>query len=774
MTAPGQGMAWRLIRWRWPILIVGIACLLAMSSGVLRLSFSTDYRAFFQTGSKGLSDLRRLETTFGVRDSLFMAMRSSTGDAFSDRSLAALRDLAAALRKVPGVTKVAALTNQTVLIPGDDGFKSSPLIPDKATLGAAERAQARKTALADPFLLHRLVSADGRTAGLIVDVAVAEGDSHAIPRLMAQVRAVERDFRRRHPDIETGLTGIVALNDGFQIATSQDMWVLVPVMAAVLIVVLAFFLRNLQAVVGTLLVVLLSTGGAMGMAGWLGLALTPPTGAAPTVIMTLAVANSVHILVAYLRRRQARRAPARAIAGSLSHNAYPILLTSITTVIGLLCLNFSDAPPFRDLGNLTAFGVVLALVIALTILPAFLAIWPGRAPRTPPRSTASLLWLAGLIAPRARWIALCFALAIVAAGVLVPRLVLSDDYYRYLDRSVPVRTGTEFVVKHLAGACRMNWIVRAETQGGIAGPEEINRISDFVTWLRKQDQVRSALAASDIIQSILRRAGAEARGQIDIDRESIDATFDMIAKTESGRDGLAGLMSRDRTEALIVATAGSVNSAWLARMADRSRTELARLGLAARTSGPIGACPMFGRIAETNIRAMLIGTLVAFAVIGVILIFALGSIRYGLISIIPNLFPPLLAFGIWSLLVGRVGLAASVIAATSLGLIVDATIHFLTRYVRARRHGRSADAAIREALRRVGPAIWVAGFVLIAGFAALSLSSFQVTRELGILTALTLTIALFTDFVLLPAVLLLLDRGRRSKEGHGNGSRTER
>jgi hypothetical protein len=120
----------------------------------------------------------------------------------------------------------------------------------------------------------------------------------------------------------------------------------------------------------------------------------------------------------------------------------------------------------------------------------------------------------------------------------------------------------------------------------------------------------------------------------------------------------------------------------------------------------------------------------------------------------------LIAFGVWSLLVGRVGLAASVIAATSLGLIVDATIHYLTRYVRARRNGRGAEAAVREAMRRVGPAIWVAGFVLVAGFAALALSSFQVTRELGLLTALTLTVALVTDFVLLPAVLLLLDRRR--------------
>lgn len=769
LTAPTRGFAWFLIRWRWPVLIVGIGCLLAMSAGGLRLSFSTDYRAFFSAGSKDLADLRRLQTTFGVRDALFMAVRTKSGDAFGDASLKAVRELTAKIMAVPGVQRVASLTNQTILVADDEGFKSRPLVPDREKLTDAERSEARKAALADPFLVHRLISKDAKTAGLIIDVSIKPGDNRAIPVLMARLRALEVEFRRGHPGIETGLTGVVALNDGFQTATRQDLWILVPVMAVVLIVVLAFFLRNIAAVIGTLLVVGLSTGGAMGMAGWLGVALTPPTGSAPVVIMTLAVANSVHLLVAFLRRRQAKRTPGRAIAGSLAHNAYPIILTSLTTMVGLLCLNFSDAPPFRQLGNLTAFGVSLALIIALVILPAFLAVWPGRAPKRPPRATASLLWLAGLIAPRPRLIAGVFGLIVVGAAVLVPRLTLSDDYYRYLDRSVPVRAGTEFVVRHLAGVCRMNWIVRAETKGGISDPKEINKIAEFVTWLRKQPDIRHALAASDIIQSILERAGADARAQIDIDKESIDATFDMIDETPSGRAGLSGLMSRDRTDALIVATAGDVSSAWLANLNMRARAELQRLGLAERADGPLGACPTFGRIAETNISAMLIGTAVAFAVIGIILVFALGSIRYGLLSLVPNLFPPLIAFGVWSLLVGKVGLAASVIAATSLGLIVDATIHFLTRYVRARRHGRSAEGSVREALRRVGPAIWVAGLVLIAGFATLALSSFQVTRELGILTALTLAIALITDFILLPAALLLLDRRRSSKQGM-NGS----
>ncbi len=749
------------IRWRWPVLLIVAIVLLGMSAGALRLSFSTDYRVFFAPGSPELADLARLEKDFGVTDSVFIAVRSPQRDAFSDAALAAVREFAAAIRGLPHVRRVRSLADSEILVATEDGMKARPLIPKTSPLTAAERAAARRAALSDPFLVRRLVSVDGATAGLIVDVDLPPGDAAALPALMSRLRTFADGLRARYPGTETGITGIVALNDGFREATRQDLWLLVPVMAFALILVLALFLRQVPALVGTLLVVAGSAGGAMGLAGWLGIALTPPTGAAPTVIMTLAVANSVHLLVAYLRRRRTRRTAEAAIASSVMHNAYPIFLTSLTTMAGLLCLNFSDAPPFRQLGNLTAFGVFLALVLSLVLLPAFLAVWPGRAPRRAPRGTASLEWLAGAIAPRPRLVAGCFALLVVGAAVLAPRLSLKDDYYRYLDRSVPVRAGTEFVIRHLAGACRLNWIVRADDKGGIAAPEELNRLGAFAAWLRKQDRVRSVLTPADIIQDILRRAGADARGQIDIDRESVDATFDMIEKTGPGGDGLRSLLTADRSRALVVATLGDIDSAGLARLARRARDTLGRLGLAGRTDGPMGPCPMFGRIAETNIHAMLVGTAVAFGLIAVILVFALGSLRYGLISLVPNLFPPLIAFGLWALLVGRVGLAASVIAATSLGLIVDATIHYLTRYVRARRRGLTAEGAVCDALGRVGPAIWVAGFVLIAGFALLALSRFQVTRELGLLTALTLAVALLTDFVLLPAVLLLLDRVRR-------------
>ncbi len=172
-----------------------------------------------------------------------------------------------------------------------------------------------------------------------------------------------------------------------------------------------------------------------------------------------------------------------------------------------------------------------------------------------------------------------------------------------------------------------------------------------------------------------------------------------------------------------------------------------------------GASVMFAHLADRNIKSMLSGTALAFVLISLSLVFALRSLKLGLISLIPNMVPAIMAFGVWGLFVGQVGLAVSVIAATSLGLIVDATVHFLSKYNRARtERGESPADAVRYGFRTVGSALWITTAVLVAGFAILSLSTFAVNADMGLLTATTIAIALFIDFLLLPPLLMLFDR----------------
>ena len=180
-------------------------------------------------------------------------------------------------------------------------------------------------------------------------------------------------------------------------------------------------------------------------------------------------------------------------------------------------------------------------------------------------------------------------------------------------------------------------------------------------------------------------------------------------------------------------------------------------------SEPTSAAVMFTYISERNMENMVAGTIAAIIVIALIMVFALQSVKLGVLSLVPNGLPILTTFGAWPLLVGTVGFSVATVASISLGIIVDDTVHFLSKYVRARNErGLSIEDSIRYAFQRVGIAIVVNTIILSAGFFVMTTSAFKMNVDLGLMTILAIVFALILDFLLLPA-LLLLGRQRHSK-----------
>jgi predicted RND superfamily exporter protein len=178
-----------------------------------------------------------------------------------------------------------------------------------------------------------------------------------------------------------------------------------------------------------------------------------------------------------------------------------------------------------------------------------------------------------------------------------------------------------------------------------------------------------------------------------------------------------------------------------------------------------GASPtiMFSNIGERNIKSMLIGTTLALLLISLILVFALRSVKIGLLSLLPNLVPAALAFGLWGMMVGQIGLALSIVTGMTLGIVVDDTVHFLSKYLRARREkGLNSQDAVRYAFNTVGLALVVTSLVLIAGFFVLTFSAFQLNSDMAMMTALTIFFAIIADFLLLPPLLMAIDSEEES------------
>ena len=353
------------------------------------------------------------------------------------------------------------------------------------------------------------------------------------------------------------------------------------------------------------------------------------------------------------------------------------------------------------------------------------------------------------------------SVVVVGLGALIPRFTLNDQFVKYFDRGVAFRDDTDFAMENLSGIYQFHYSLPSGEGGGISNPEYLHRLNAFSNWYREQAGVVHVATLSDIMRRLNRNMHAdESNWYIIPDDRDLAAQYLLLFEMSLpyGLD-LNNQINVDKSATRMIVTLENLSTQDLRATAAAATAWLGDnfpTAAEARASGPV---VMFAYISQRNINSMLGGTVLAIFLISASLIIALRDLKHGLISLIPNIMPAVIAFGIWSILVGEIGLAASIIGAASLGIIVDDTVHFLSKYLRARREkGLSAEDAVRYAFETVGVALTVTSAVLIAGFAVLSFSDFLLNEVMGQMMALTIFCALVADFLILPPLLIALSR----------------
>ncbi|MEM6490379.1 MAG: MMPL family transporter, partial [Pseudomonadota bacterium] len=706
----------------------------------------------------------RVQRVYTKDDNVMFVIKPAGGDVFTRDVLSAVRGLTEESWTLPFSTRVDSVTNfQNSVAQGLDDLIVADLVPADSPLDAADLERIRDAALSEPLVADRLVSPDAETIAVNVTMTLPQLSSEEAPSAVAAARLLMAEYQAQLPDARFALTGSIALNNAFSEASQNDLSFLIPLMYAGIAVVAILLLRSVTGVFATVVVIALSTATAMGVGGWFGVALTPPSAIAPTIITTLAVADSIHLLITALMEMRRGADKRTAIERSLVVNFQPILLTSVTTSIGFLTLNFSDAPPFHDLGNLTATGVMAAWVFSIATLPALIAILPfGAKPARDGETHRETIAekIGDFVIARRRALLPGMAAVTVVLVALVPQLELNDQFVAYFDESITFRTDTDFAMENLTGINQAQWSLPAGESGGVQNPDYLQAVDDFSNWLRAQDGVVHVQTMTDIFKRLNKNMHADDEAWYRLpDSRELAAQYLLLFEFSLpyGLD-LNNQIDVDKSSFRITATLENITTQQLRTLDEAASAWLGENLPTGEATRATGAFVLFAYISERNIKAMLTGTLLAFILISLLLGFALRSVKMGLISLAPNLFPAFMAFGVWAMAVGEIGLASSVITATALGIIVDDTVHFLSKYQRARRlEGADAVAAVRYAFSTVGTALWVMTVVLVAGFGILSLSAFEINKSLGLLTALSLTIALVVDFLLLPPLLIALD-----------------
>ncbi|MDH3670107.1 MAG: MMPL family transporter [Gammaproteobacteria bacterium] len=748
-----------VIRWRWWLMLLCIAATVAAGSGVRFLEFTTDYRVFFSKENPQLQAFEELQDVYSKNDNVLFVIAPKDGTVFTRETLATVEWLTEAAWQLPHSNRVDSITNFQYTYADADDLVVSNLIENADTFSNEQLVRAKEIALAEPLLINRLISPQTHVTGVNATIILPGKGLHEVPEVVAKARELVDQAKAKNPNIDIYLTGVVLMNNAFPEAAQNDLAFLVPLMYLVVIIVLALTLRSVSGTILTVVVTMMSVVTAMGLTGWLGIKMTPPSSAAPTIILTLAIADSVHILVTLLTEVRDGKGKYEAIVEALRINVQPVFLTSLTTVIGFLSMNFSDAPPFRDLGNIVAMGISAAFVYSVLFLPAAMAVMPLRVRRRP-IGAAGMDRFAEFVIRNRRRLLWGMTLAILVLVAFIPRNQLNDQFVEYFAESIPFRTDTDFSVANLTGIYRLQYSLNAGSSGAISDPTYLKTLEEFANWYRRQPEVIHVNTLTDTMKRLNKNMHSDDAKWYRIPEErNLAAQYLLLYELSLpfGLD-LNDQINVDKSATRLTATLKNLTTKGVLSLEARAQQWLRDNAPAHMFAHGAGPSIMFSYIGYRNIRSMLFGGLVALILISGLILLATRSVKIGLVSLFPNLLPAGMAFGLWGLLVGQVGLALSVVATMSLGIVVDDTIHYLSKYLRARREQNlNAPDAVRYAFHTVGTALWVNTLILVAGFFVLAFSAFELNAGMGLLTAITIALALLADFLFLPPLLMKLE-----------------
>lgn len=750
-----------MVNKRWLIIVLALVFVVIASGGTSNLYFTSSYRVFFGPDNPQLLAFEQLEKTYSKNDNVLIVVEPPDGDVFNRETLAAIIDITERSWQMPFSSRVDSITNFQHSYAEEDDLLVGDLVRRAATLDSAALAKTKAIALAEPALRARLIADDASVTAVNVTLQMpSEDNPEDVPTVAGFARTLVDDLRGTYPDHKFYLTGSVMMDNGFGEQTLNDMQTLVPLSFAVMLILLAVLVGGAIGTFATLFVIAFSIIAAMGIAGYLGFPVTPPLTSAPIIILTVAVANCVHVLVTHhdgLRHGLKKHA---AITESLRVNLHPVTLASVTTAIGFSTLNFSEVPPFAQLGTVVAIGIVISLALSVSLLPALIAVAPQRAPRQQGRDDKALARLSEFVIKHQRRLLWGMSVLIVLVVVNIARNDLNDIYVHWFDPKIQFRIDTDFAVDRLTGVYNIEYSLESGASGGISEPEFLRQVDAFAEWFRRVPGVMHVATFTDVMRRLNMNMHGDDRAMYKLpDNRELAAQYLLLYEMSLpyGLD-LNNQINVDKSSLRVIVTTETLSTNDMLAMNAAAEQWLADNAPAIEPSVGSGATMMFSNIGRRNIRAMLLGTACALVLISFLMVFALRSAKIGLISLIPNLAPAAMGFGLWGLFVGEVGLALSVVVSMTLGIVIDDSVHFLSKYLRARREqGLNSEDAVRYAFTTVGRALVVTSIILVVGFLILATSLFELNSGMGLLTALIIGLALFTDFLYLPPLLMRVD-----------------
>ncbi|MFK8018724.1 MAG: RND family transporter [Pseudomonadales bacterium] len=753
-----------VLRHRWLVIVASIVLIALSALGGRQLQFNPDIRALYDSEHPVMRAMLEVEDEFTKRDIVMIVLAPEQGDVFEPRFVELLQSLSEQAWRIPYASRVDSITNfQHTEALGDDLIVGD-LLPAGESSNTMLLERLRLVALSEPALLRTLVSEQSKVAAVNISFQARTHTElvEQLESIMGEVNTLVAEHQAKYPNVRFLLSGNHAVNYSLRNYTRHDSQVLIPLMLLTMVGLLLILLRSWYATFCSAVIVLATGASTMGIFGWLGLHTDVVSAIAPIVIMTLAVADAVHLVNGASQGKDLGKSDTDSIVFALNLNMKPIFLTSLTTALGVLTFSFTDFPPLVKLATIIAVGVTVAFALSVTMLPAMLSLRPIKR-RKNARLGPVLNSVFELSTRHYRTVVALSIPVLLLTAWLIPQNVLDESPKVFFEETTDERKIIAFVEEHLAGVSPVDIAIYGAEEDAVYANDFLHTIDEFSSWLRQQDNVRHVTSIADTLKRLNKSMHGDSAEHYRLpnDRE-LAAQYILLYELSlpAGLE-LTHQLNIDKSATLVSVTKASATAAtavslksdileWFNVNAPELRVVVTGLSQSA------------SELAYTYlIPSMLEGGVAAIIAVSLVLFVALSSLRLGVLGMLATCFPIAVGYGAWALYSGVMGFAIASVAGICLGVVVDFVIHFLSKYRLAKVEGKTTIDAIRFAFETVARAIWVTMLVLVAGFWVLTLSEIGLNSDLGLLTGFVILLAALFNLLVLPAYLMMFD-GKKS------------
>ncbi|PSW22271.1 hypothetical protein C9I98_03135 [Photobacterium sanctipauli] len=743
--------------WSRPLLFISLVLAAIAGVGLSKLGLATDYKIFFDDDSRDLAVLEQMEAEYTASDNVFIMVKAPE-DIYTPTSLSLLHGLTETLWTLPHVSRVNSLTNYPYSSAIEDDIVIDNFIYEPTQITPEFARWIAQIAPKEKNLFGSLINDDPSYAGINITVQLPGlSPQEEILAVSNTVDTLLESWRADYPDYRFYATGVVAMNSAFIKAAKKDFITLIPLMIVVILVMSAIILGSFKASLSILVLMLLTFAGALGSAGWLGIQLSAPSISAPIIMFTVIVASTIHIINAVKRGLIQGLAQHQAVTTAYQQHGRPILVSHLTTIAGFLAMNVSDSPPFRDLGNIVALGVAFSLLLCFFVLPTLLLTLrfnkhSGKVAGVMARVTALAKWVILYQARIRRWMVPA-AILFAATGLLNQP---NDDLVKYFSKDVPFRTETETIDRQFSAIYNIGYAFDSGKDNGVFEPRFLRFIEQFTAWLSQQPEV----TVTDSPLFRIKDLNQLLNGDLP-EYYAIPATAELAAQyfllyemsLPFGQD-ITHQLTFNKSALKLTARLTNMSSVEVINFEQRAAEWLdihAPAFVHYQYSSP---ALIFAHIGQSNVISLLEGAFIAFIVITLTMTSLFRSAYIGALTLLPNLLPIGAAFGCWYWLNGQISMGLAGVTAMAIGIIVDDTVHFLHQYINGLKRGLTPEQSITHTFETTMSAIVISSLLLVIGFLLLASSSFEKNAQMGLLTGLTILLALIFDLLVLPAIVL--------------------